>query len=138
MTGSPDPTALDRITLTGLRVRGRHGVYDFERADGQDFVVDVVLELDLSPAATSDAVHDTVHYGELADRLAAVVAGDPVDLIETLADRLVARCLADPRVRVATVTVHKPQAPIAHRFADVAVTLRREQPAGRPSGGPAR
>lgn len=117
----------DRITLTGLRVRGRHGVYDFERARGQDFVVDVVLELDLAPAARSDDVADTVHYGELADRLAAIVAGDPVDLIETLADRLAAACLADHRVRLATVTVHKPQAPIELDFADVAVTVTRER-----------
>jgi dihydroneopterin aldolase len=115
----------DRITLTGLRVRGYHGVYDAERADGQDFVVDVQLELDLAPAAASDDVSDTVHYGELADRLAAIVAGPAVNLIETLADRLAAACLADPRVRTATVTVHKPQAPIPLEFADVSVTLTR-------------
>lgn len=117
----------DRITLTGLRVRGHHGVYDFERADGQDFVVDVALELDLGPAAASDDVADTVHYGELAGRLAEVVAGEPVNLIETLADRLAGVCLADRRVAAATVTVHKPGAPIPQEFADVAVTLRRER-----------
>lgn len=117
----------DRITLTGLRVRGRHGVYDFERADGQDFVVDVVLELDLARAAGTDRVEETVHYGELAERLAAIVAGEPVNLIETLADRLVTACLADTRVGAATVTVHKPQAPIAYQFSDVSVTLRRER-----------
>lgn len=117
----------DLITLTGLRVHGRHGVYDVERLDGQDFVVDAVLELDLGPAAASDRVADTVHYGELADRLAGIVAGEPVDLIETLAGRLAEACLADARVRSAQVTVHKPQAPIAHRFADVAVTLIRSR-----------
>lgn len=115
------------ITLTGLRARGHHGVYDFERRQGQEFVVDVILELDLEPAATSDDVADTVHYGQLADRLVEIVSGEPVNLIETLADRLVAACLADGRVAAATVTVHKPQAPIAHAFADVAVTLRRER-----------
>lgn len=115
----------DRITLTGLRVRGRHGVYDFERARGQEFVVDVVLELDLAAAAASDDVGNTVHYGELAERLAAIVAGEPVNLIETLAERLAGACLADVRVHAATVTVHKPQAPIRPEFADVAVTLRR-------------
>lgn len=118
----------DLISLRGLRARGHHGVYDFERADGQDFVVDVVLELDLGPAARSDEVGDTVHYGELAERLVAVVTGEPVNLIETLAARLGAVCLADRRVAAATVTVHKPQAPIPYEFADVAVTLRREQP----------
>jgi dihydroneopterin aldolase len=100
-------------------------VYDFERANGQDFVVDVVLELDLRPAARSDDVADTVHYGELAGRLAAIVAGEPVRLIETLADRLATDCLADPRVVAVTVTVHKPQAPIELEFADVSVILRR-------------
>lgn len=119
----------DTIALTGLRVRGLHGVYDFEREQGQEFTVDVVLELDLSVAADSDSVTDTVHYGELADRLAAIVAGEPVNLIETLAGRLANACLVDRRVDAATVTVHKPQAPIAHAFADVSVTLRRERPA---------
>jgi dihydroneopterin aldolase len=117
----------DRITLTGLRVRGRHGVYDFERAHGQDFLLDVVLELDLGPAARSDDVADTVHYGELAERLVAIVGGEPVNLIETLAERIAAACLTDPRVAAATVTVHKPQAPIPHEFADVAVTLTRRR-----------
>ncbi len=115
----------DLIRLTGLRARGRHGVYDFERAQGQDFVVDVALEVDLSAAARSDDVADTVHYGELAERLVAVVEGEPVNLIETLADRLAGVCLADRRVAAVTVTVHKPQAPIPHEFSDVAVTVRR-------------
>ena len=116
------------ITLSGLRVRGRHGVFDFERERGQDFVVDVRLELDLAPAAASDEVTDTVHYGELAERLAAIVGGEPVNLIETLADRLVTACLSDERVTTAEVTVHKPQAPIPLEFADVSVTLRRSRP----------
>ncbi len=115
----------DRISLRGLRVRGHHGVFDFERRDGQDFVVDVELELDLAKAAASDDVTDTVHYGELAGRLAEVIAGEPVNLIETLAERLAGVCLADARVTAATVTVHKPQAPIPLEFADVAVTVRR-------------
>jgi len=113
------------ITLTGLRVGGHHGVYDFEREQGQDFLVDVILELDLAPAARSDDVADTVHYGELAERLVKIVAGEPVNLIETLADRLATACLADDRVGAATVTVHKPGAPIPHEFADVAVTVRK-------------
>ena len=115
---------LGRITLNGLRVRGRHGVFDFEREQGQDFVIDVRLDLDLGPAAASDDVVDTVHYGELAGRLAEIVGGEPVNLIETLADRLLRACLDDERVSSAEVTVHKPQAPIPLEFADVAVTLR--------------
>ena len=121
---TPEPPG-DLIQLSGLRVRGRHGVFDFERAEGQDFVVDVALRLDTSAAAASDDLSDTVHYGELAEGLVAVITGEPVNLIETLADRLLAVCLADDRVAVAEVTVHKPQAPIPHDFADVAVTLRR-------------
>lgn len=117
----------DRITLRGLTVRGQHGVYDVERREGQDFVVDVALELDTAAAATSDDVTDTVHYGELAAALATVIGGKPVQLIETLAQRLADLCLGDPRVAAATVTVHKPHAPIPLTFADVAVTIRRER-----------
>lgn len=117
----------DLIRLSGLRVRGFHGVLAAERRDGQDFVVDVSLELDLTAAAGSDDVADTVHYGELAEALAAVVAGEPVNLIETLADRLAQACLADSRVAFVEVTVHKPQAPIPLNFDDVAVTIGRSR-----------
>src|SRR5262245_3867494 len=98
----------DIIRLTGLRGRGHHGVYPAERAQGQDFVVDVALTLDLAPAAASDDLADTIHYGELADRLMEIITGPPVALIETLADRLARACLADRRVDVVTITVHKP------------------------------
>lgn len=117
----------DRISLCGLRVRGRHGVFEHERRDGQEFVVDAVLEVSTAAAAASDALADTVDYGELAQRLAAVVAGEPMQLLERLAALLADACLADSRVRAATVTVHKPQAPIPLAFADVAVTIRRER-----------
>jgi dihydroneopterin aldolase len=117
----------DRIRLTGLKVRGRHGVYGSERRDGQDFLVDATLWLDSRPAAASDDVVDTVDYGVLAERIAAVVGGEPVNLIETLAARLADLCMADERVTAAEVTVHKPQAPIAREFADVAVTARRSR-----------
>ncbi len=115
----------DRIVLTGLRVRGHHGVLPEEREQGQDFVVDVVLHLPLRTAAASDDVADTVHYGEMASRLAAVVAGEPVDLIETLAERLAGVCLSYALVQRAEVTVHKPAAPIPLEFSDVSVTLVR-------------
>jgi dihydroneopterin aldolase len=118
----------DRIALRGLTVRGHHGVFEHERRDGQDFVVDAVLEMDGSKAAASDQLVDTLDYGALAARLAAVVGGPPVDLLETLCARLVDVCLVDPRVQAATVTVHKPQAPIPLAFDDVAVTMRRAQP----------
>jgi dihydroneopterin aldolase len=117
----------DRITITGLRVRGHHGAYEFERRDGQDFVVDAVLELDTAPAAKTDDLTETIHYGELAEALAAIVGGEPVNLLETLAERLARECLSDPRVLATTVTVHKPQAPVSVPVTDIAVTVRRER-----------
>lgn len=118
----------DVIALRGLRVRGRHGVFPQERRDGQVFVVDIDLHLDTSRAAASDDVAQTVDYGDLARRAAAVVGGEPVNLIETLADRLATECLADERVVSVEVTVHKPSAPIGLAFDDVAVTVRRTRP----------
>jgi 7,8-dihydroneopterin aldolase/epimerase/oxygenase len=115
----------DAIAITGLRAWGYHGVYENERQTGQEFIVDARLELDLAPAGASDDVVDTVHYGELAGELVGIITGEPVNLIETLAGRLADACLRDPRVSAATVTVHKPSAPIPHPFADVSVTVRR-------------
>lgn len=116
---------LDEIVLTGLTVFGRHGVYAHEREEGQEFVIDLRLQLSLEQAATSDDVADTVHYGELAERVAAVVSGEPVNLIETLAARIADVALDDRRVQGISVTVHKPHAPIPLTFADVAVTVHR-------------
>lgn len=116
---------VDEIVLTGLTVFGRHGVYDHERENGQEFTIDLRLFLSLQAAAASDDVADTVHYGELAEKVAAVVAGEPVDLIETLAARIADVVLEDERVQFTAVTVHKPHAPIPLTFADVAVTVHR-------------
>jgi len=125
-TGRP----LDQIRLIGVTARGRHGVFPEERRDGQDFTVDVVLHLDTTPAANSDDVADTVHYGDLAGRIADVVRGEPVDLIETLAARIAASCVASSDsggVQAVDVVVHKPQAPIAEPFTDVVVAIRRSR-----------
>ncbi len=124
----------DLIELKGLRVKGFHGVYPQERREGQVFVVDAELEVDTRAAARSDEVADTVHYGVLAEHLAAVVSGEPVRLIETLADRLVRTCLRDPRVLAARVRVHKPQAPIGETFEDVSVTVHRRREPADPEG----
>ncbi len=118
----------DRITLTGLRVFGYHGVFEHEKRDGQDFLVDVTVWLDLTAAAASDDLTQTVHYGELAERVAAIVAGDARDLIETVAGDIADEVLTDDRVREVEVTVHKPSAPIPLSFQDVAVTVRRARP----------
>lgn len=116
---------LDQLSITGLRVRANHGVYAHERRDGQDFVVDVRVQLPLRSAAALDDLDRTIHYGELAEEIAAAVAGDPVDLIETVAERVAGVVLAHPQAVSVTVTVHKPQAPIAVPFDDVAVTIIR-------------
>jgi 7,8-dihydroneopterin aldolase/epimerase/oxygenase len=118
---------LDRITVSGIEVFAHHGVLPHERELGQRFVIDLVLELDLAPAAASDDVADTVHYGELAADVAALVAGEPVDLIETVAERVATRCLGDARVCAVEVTVHKPSAPLPVVATEVAVSVRRER-----------
>jgi dihydroneopterin aldolase len=115
----------DTIALHGLRVRGRHGVLPEERRDGQVFVLDATLTVDTRPAAASDHLEDTVDYATLAHRLAAVVAGEPTDLIETLAARLAETCLATARVEAVEITVHKPEAPVGVPLEDVTVTIRR-------------
>jgi dihydroneopterin aldolase len=117
----------DSIVLTGLRVRANHGVFDFERAEGQEFVVDVTAWLDLSVAAAGDDLGATVHYGELAEEVVAAVERDPVDLIETVAERVAATVLAHEPVDAVEVTVHKPQAPITVSFGDVAVRILRSR-----------
>jgi 7,8-dihydroneopterin aldolase/epimerase/oxygenase len=115
----------DRIGLHGLRATGHHGVYAEERASGQTFVVDVQLDVDTRAAAASDDVTDTVHYGELAQEVVAVVEGEPVNLLETLAARIADVCLRRPLVGSVAVTVHKPEAPVGVAFDDVTVSIVR-------------
>jgi dihydroneopterin aldolase len=135
---APVPPSADRIVLRGLRVRGHHGVHDHERRDGQDFVVDVTVWLDLAAAGASDDLADTLDYGELARRAAAIVAGPPADLIEVVAARVADDVLTDPRVGAVEVVLHKPQAPIPLDFVDVAVVVHRTRtPApATPTPGP--
>jgi dihydroneopterin aldolase len=122
----------EKITLTGLRVYGYHGVREFERRDGQGFVVDLAVWADLAAAARSDDVADTLDYGELAGSTARVVGGPARNLIETVAAEIAERVIADPRAEQVEVTVHKPAAPIAATFDDVAVTVRRSRSSPRP------
>ncbi|RZS41217.1 dihydroneopterin aldolase [Herbihabitans rhizosphaerae] len=123
----------DRITLTGLRVHGHHGVLDREKADGQHFLVDITVWVDLNTAAASDELSDTIDYGVLAERAAAIVGGPPRDLIETVSAEIADEVMADERVHAVEVTLHKPSAPIPLTFADVAVTARRSRRGGRKS-----
>ncbi|MEU6340037.1 dihydroneopterin aldolase [Streptomyces sp. NPDC046977] len=119
---------MDRVALRGLRARGHHGVFEHERREGQDFVVDVVLGLDTAPAAATDDLTRTVHYGIVAEEVVAVVRGEPVDLVETLAQRIADQCLKHELVEEVEVTVHKPQAPITVPFDDVTVSIIRRRP----------
>jgi dihydroneopterin aldolase len=118
----------DRLTVLGIEAFGHHGVFDFERRDGQVFRVDLTLGVDTRPAARSDDLQDTVDYGTLVAAVKQAIENDPVDLIETLAQRIADVCLSDPRVGWAEVTLHKPHAPIEATFSDVALTIHRSRP----------
>jgi dihydroneopterin aldolase len=118
-------TMTDRITLTGLSVFAHHGVFDHERAYGQEFIVDVVVEVNMSKAAETDSIDDAVNYGALAITVVSEVKRDPVNLLETVAARVASAVLADKRIDAVEVTIHKPQAPIETAFSDVSVTIRR-------------
>jgi len=133
----------DRITLTGLTVFGHHGVFENEKRDGQDFVVDVTIWLDLTRAVATDDLTETVHYGELAELAAGIIAGPSRDLIEAVAGEIAETVMARYPVHAAEVTVHKPSAPIPLTFTDVSVTVRRSlksghgrQPAANPRADP--
>jgi dihydroneopterin aldolase len=122
------PTGPDRLAVLGIEAIGHHGVFDFEKRDGQVFKVDLTLGLDTRPAARSDDLQDTVDYGSLVAAVKKAIEHDPVDLIETLAERIAEVCLTDTRVEWAEVTVHKPDAPIEATFSDVALTIHRSRP----------
>ena len=121
-------TRPDRVQLRGLRTSGRHGVLAAERLADQPFVIDLTLELDTAQAATSDELADTVDYAALARRVAAAVESEPVDLLETLAQRIAELCLADTRVEAVEVTVHKPAAPVEVAVDDICLTIHRSRP----------
>jgi len=123
---SADERHHDELSITGIECFGHHGVFDHERRDGQVFVIDLTLGLDTRPAAASDDLRDTVDYGNLVAQVKTAVESDPVDLIETLAQRVAGVCLSGGRVEWVRVSVHKPDAPIDAVFADVALTIRRD------------
>jgi 7,8-dihydroneopterin aldolase/epimerase/oxygenase len=119
--------AEDRLTLTGLRAMAHHGVFEHERENGQEFVIDISVWLDSRGAAESDDLARTVHYGVLAEEVVAAVERDPVDLIETVAERIASVALAHPAVLRTRVTLHKPSAPITVPFEDVSITIERSR-----------
>ena len=125
--GTDGTDGMDVLEVRGIAATGHHGVFDFERREGQTFVVDLALGVDTASAAASDDLRDTVDYGTLVASVLAAVQTDPVDLIETLAQRIADVCLTDDRVQWARVSVHKPDAPIEATFADVVLTITRER-----------
>lgn len=125
---SPAGTARDRIVLRGVRGRGFHGVFEHEKRDGQDFVVDVELAVDLGAPGASDDLGDTVNYGEIGAAVLARIEGEPFDLVERLADVIASDALSHSAVDEVTVTVHKPQAPVGVPFEDVEVKVVRRRP----------
>ncbi|MFF4270079.1 dihydroneopterin aldolase [Streptomyces sp. NPDC001536] len=118
---------MDRVALRGLKARGHHGVFPKEREEGQTFIVDLVLGLDTRPAAADDDLSKTAHYGIVAEEVVAVVEGEPVNLIETLAERIAQACLKHEEVQEVEVCVHKPDAPITVPFDDVTITIIRSR-----------
>jgi dihydroneopterin aldolase len=117
----------DELSILGIECFAHHGVFDFEKRDGQTFVIDLSLGVETAAAAASDDLRDTVDYGSLVASVKAAVEKDPVDLIETLAQRIADVCLLDGRVQWVRVTVHKPDAPIEATFSDVALTITRKR-----------
>lgn len=120
---------LDELRVTGVECYAHHGVFDHEKADGQPFVVDLVLGLDTRAAARSDDLSDTVDYGSLVAAVTSVVEAGAHDLIETVVEKVAKVCLSDHRVQWTRVTLHKPEAPIEAPFADVSLTITRKREA---------
>ena len=130
-------TSADTITLSGLRAWGYHGVFAEERRMGQVFGVDACLELDLRRAAATDHLDETVSYAEIATVIEGHITGEPLDLIEALAQRIALGVLGhDVRIQAVTITVHKPGAPLTQDFSDVSVQLRRTRAALGAAGRP--
>ena len=120
---------LDRISIRGIEVHAHHGVYAAEQELGQTFLIDMTASLDLTKAGATDDLTATIHYGDLAQAIHRRVADERWDLIERVAERVAELVLEDSRVEMVEVTVHKPHAPIALPFDDVAVTVTRRRPA---------
>ena len=118
----------DRIFIKGLTLHAYHGVMAHEAKVGQSFSIDLELEIDLSAAARSDKVMDTVSYDKVVNCASQVFCAQRYRLIEAAAGVVADGVLAQfPRVSSVAVTIHKPHAPIAATFSDVGVTLLRKR-----------
>ncbi|WP_330228087.1 dihydroneopterin aldolase [Nocardia sp. NBC_00508] len=124
---APTRRGADRIELCGLRAYGHHGVFDHERRDGQEFLVDLTVWVDFAVAAASDDLAATVDYGALAERAVRIIQGPPRNLIESVVSEIADDVMTDPRIKSVEVVLHKPSAPIPHTFADVRVVTSRHR-----------
>lgn len=116
----------DSIKIEGIIAIGYHGVYTEERAKGQKFIVDVKLSLSLQ--GINDDLSKTVNYADVAHLVVRHITGEPVNLIETVAESIADEILKDfPLVKEVKVKVHKPEAPINLEFADVIVKIEKER-----------
>ena len=116
----------DRISIKGIKGFGYHGVFDFEKRDGQDFFVDLEIEIDLSAASNSDILTDSIDYSLLTAIAKEAIEKLQFDLIERLAG-FIADTIREnfPAVISIAVTVHKPSAPVSESVSDIAVTITR-------------
>ncbi len=116
----------DQISVTGIKAFGYHGVLPHEAVDGQEFIVDLKVDLDLRAASISDDLNDTINYADLAQIVYNNIVGERVQLIERLAGRIADEIMAAHKViRSIQVTVHKPHAPVTLDFDDISVTITR-------------
>jgi len=116
----------DLISIKGIKGFGFHGVFDFEKKDGQEFFADIELEIDLSKASRSDQLEDTIDYGIFTSIALSHITGQPVNLIEHLAGNIAQQIKdSSPAIISVSVTVHKPHAPVTEQVTDIAVTIRR-------------
>jgi dihydroneopterin aldolase len=116
----------DLIEIKGLFGFGHHGLFDDERENGQGFLVDADLHLDLSTVTRSDLIDDTVNYSAVCDVILAQIVGPPFSLIERLAGQIAEQILADfSKVKSVKITVHKPDAPVAAKVKDISVSVER-------------
>lgn len=118
----------DRIEINGLFGFGYHGLFDDERENGQGFLVDVILNMDLSAVSRSDRLEDTINYSVVCDMIFAQLVGPPVSMIEKLAGQIADQLLDNfPKVDSVRVTVHKPDAPVAVKVRDISVSIARNR-----------
>ena len=119
--------AIDKVSITGIKAFGFHGVFEHEKKEGQEFIVDVDFEYDTAKAVQTDFIEDAIDYGAIAILIKSIVEGEPKNLIEKVADEIAQQILNKLKVISVKVTLHKPQAPLDMEFKDVSVSVERRK-----------